>query len=116
MYDDDAEKYPYSTLYLLENLFQGSYEEKPEEYKKGSPYYYIDSAKKTPLLLVQDEQDDVVPFSQAQAMFDRFSELNIPCELVALQGVRHQIDFRGLSNPSISEALDKILEFIEKYK
>jgi len=121
MYGEEPDKYPRNTLYLLENLFHGTYPEKEETYKKGSPYFYIagesDEIKKVPLLLVHDEKDDVVPFEQSQVMFDKASEAGIPCELLVLHGVRHNIDF-GMDymiSPSSSEAVDVILNFIYKY-
>ena len=125
MYGDEPSRYSRSTLYLLENLFQGTYPEKEEIYKKGSPYFYIDNTentnanktKKVPLLLIHDENDNVVPYEQSQVMFDKAKETGIPCELLTLRGIWHNIDFSTdyMASPDKDEAVDIILDFICKY-
>jgi len=124
MYDDDVNNYARDIIYLLENLFQCKYEENPDKYKSGSPYYYLtgENIKKIPLLLAHDEKDDVVPFSQSQIMYDKAIEIGIDCELLKLIGFRHQIDLNsGRGNeqsPSvktISPSVKTILDFIYKY-
>jgi len=120
MYDDDVNKYPRDIIYLLENLFQCKYEENPDIYKGGSPYYYLENdknVKKIPLFLAQDLKDDVVPFSQSQIMYDKAVEIGIECELLKLNGVYHQIDFNSsyMTSPSSEEAIKIILDFIYKH-
>jgi acetyl esterase/lipase len=117
--DDDVNKYSRDILYLVENLFQCTYENNPGIYEKGSPYYYltVDNVKKVPLFLAQDEKDDVVPFSQSQIMYDKAVEVEIECELMKLNGVYHQIDFNSdyMYSPSSDETVKIILKFIYKY-
>jgi len=123
LYDDDVNKYPYDIIYLLENLFHGTYAEKPDEYKTGSPYYYLDNmtdkTKKVPLMLAQDENDEVVPFEQSQVMYAKAVENGIPCELLKLHEVGHQIYFDSsysyMTSPSSDEAADTVVDFIRKY-
>ena len=118
MYGGELEDYPGGVRYLLEWLFGGQYGEKEAEYISGSPYYYIDArAKKVPLLLVHDEKDDTVPFSQSEAMYKKALEEKIPCELLVLEGFSHQIDFNPFSAvpPSGEGAAASILDFIYKY-
>ena len=118
LYGEELSDYPDGIRYLLEWLFGGEYEEKEAEYMSGSPYYYIDAGtKKVPLMLVHDKRDDVVPFSQSQLMQKKFAEANIPCELLALNGVYHQIDFTSpfMSSPSGEEATRTIVDFVRKY-
>jgi len=123
LYDDDVNKYSYDILSLLDNLFHGTYAEKPDEYKIGSPYYYVDGitdkTKKVPLLLAQDENDAVVPFEQSQVMYDKAKEIGIPCELLKLHGVGHDIYFDSnysyMTSPSSDEAADTVVDFICKY-
>lgn len=112
-YGEELTDYSQGTLYLVENLFNGTYDEKEQEYMAGSPYYYIiNTDTKTPLLLVHDEQDDVVPFSQSQIMYDKAVEVGIDCELLKLRGFRHQINF---NYDSENESVKEILDFIYKY-
>ena len=117
-YGDEAEKYPVTTLNLLEALFGGKYTPENNNYITGSPYYYIGNTQsKTPLLLIHDENDRVVPFSQSEIMFEKAEEVNIPRELLILNGVWHSIDFSmGYSmSPPAGECIDIILDFIYKY-
>ena len=123
MYGEELQDYSRNTLYLLENLFKGSYAEKEEQYKKGSAHYYINGdTKKVPLLLTHDEHDDVIPYSQSTAMYKKMTESNIPCELLTLNGIQHQIDFGrnyfnygSFTDPTREEAIEAILDFIYKY-
>lgn len=114
MYDDDANKYSKATLILLEYLFNGLYSEKPEEYKLGSPYYYMNDSQTTPLMLVQGDQDDVVPYEQSKIMFDKATECGVPAELLTLEGVGHTVNIvQGINkNPTDNQLKDKIFDFI----
>ncbi|MCL1858356.1 MAG: alpha/beta hydrolase [Oscillospiraceae bacterium] len=114
-YGDELFEYPETTLYLIENLFNGTYEEKEEEYIQGSPYAYLEFyeyIEKVPLLFIHDEYDNVVPFNQSQVMCDKAVELGIDCELIKLNGFYHQIDFNYYKN---DEIINTILDFIYKY-
>ncbi|MCL1794347.1 MAG: alpha/beta hydrolase [Oscillospiraceae bacterium] len=118
MYGAELEDYPIATRYLLEWLFGGEYIGKEAEYMAGSPYFHISAnTKKVPLFLAQDESDNVVPFSQLQAMYEKAAEMQIPCEMLVLSGVYHQIDFNYgyMRSPSTEEAAKTVLDFIRKY-
>jgi len=118
MYGEEPESYPYTTLFLLENLFNGTYYENEEAYKRGSPYFYLtDNAPKAPLFLAHDERDNIVPFEQSRIMHKRAEELGIPCEMLVLNGYYHQIDFSYDYNtvPARDESVGTILDFIYKY-
>jgi dipeptidyl aminopeptidase/acylaminoacyl peptidase len=119
LYGDDPADYPRSTLYVVENLFGGAYEEHEDLYKSGSPYFYLERADyiKTPLLLVHDKNDDVVPFSQSAMMFEKAVSLGIESELLELRGVAHNIEFitDRMTQPEQDEALRIILNFIYKF-
>jgi len=119
MYGDEPKNYPYATLYLLENLFDGPYPEKEEVYKRGSPYFYLDAAqKKIPLFLAHDERDNIVPFNQSLLMRNKADETGVPCEMLILNGYYHQIDFSydyANISPSRDESVGIILDFIYKY-
>lgn len=114
MYDDDANRYSRATLILVEYLFNGIYEEKPEEYKLGSPYYYMNEGQTTPLMLLQGDNDDVVPYEQSQIMLGRAAECGVPAELLTLEGVGHTVNIvQGINkNPTDAQVRDKIFDFI----
>ena len=68
-------------------------------------------------MLIHDEYDNVVPYEQSVLMFNKASDKNIPCELITLNGVRHNIDFGfgyNMSPPS-DEVVGMILDFIYRY-
>ncbi|MCL2159028.1 MAG: alpha/beta hydrolase, partial [Oscillospiraceae bacterium] len=116
LYGEELYEYSGGIRYVLEWLFDGPYEKNEAAYMAGSPYFYLDhideNANKAPLLLVHDERDDVVPFSQSQLMYEKAIETGISCELIKLSGVYHQIDFNfyGLENEA-----EAVLDFIYKY-
>lgn len=125
MYGEELNDYPETTINLIENLFNGVYSEKANDYMSGSPYFYIDSQKdsdsfkKVPLFLVHDEYDNVVPFTQSEVMYDIAVKTEIPCELLKLSGFYHQINFSDTNyyetTPTSDEAVKIILDFIYKY-
>jgi acetyl esterase/lipase len=119
LYGDNPANYPNSTMRLVESLFGGSYEEREDLYKSGSPYFYLEQADyiKTPLLLVHDESDAVVPFNQSVLMYEKAVSLEIDSALLELQGAAHDIEFNSGSmfDPPQEEAMRVILNFIYKF-
>jgi dipeptidyl aminopeptidase/acylaminoacyl peptidase len=116
MYGDDPDSYPRSTLFMLENLFGGTYEQLPELYRQGSPYYYLGryANRRVPILLAHDRTDAVVPFKQSEIMFERAAELGIESELLELSGVGHDIEFVTGRMANRGAAMQIILDFIYK--
>jgi dipeptidyl aminopeptidase/acylaminoacyl peptidase len=119
MYGDDPANYSQSTMFLVENLFGGTLEDYEELYKSGSPYFHLDRAdhNTTPILLVHDAADNVVPFDQSVLMFERAESLGIESEFLELHGVAHDIEFVSdrLIEPVREEAIRIILNFIYKF-
>lgn len=114
MYEDETSKYPKSILYMLEALFGASYEEKTDLYKLGSPYYYLNGDVKTPLMILQGNRDEIVPYSQSTLMFDHAAKMNVPCELITLENGTHAINFNNTNMPAREEIIDSIQQFIYK--
>ena len=116
LYDDDVNSYPRAILYMLDALFNGSYEEKTELYKLGSPHYYLNGDIKTPLMILHGDKDEVVPYSQSTLMFERARESNIPSELITLKNGAHMINFNYSMTPATrDEVISSIEQFIYKY-
>lgn len=119
LYDDDIVKYPRSTLYFVETLFGGTYEEREELYKSGSPYFYLESENciKTPLILIHDEDDAVVPFSQSEIMFEKAVNAGIDSEFLKIRGVGHNLEFitDTMVEPTQTEVMQSIINFIYRF-
>eukprot|EP01130_Rhizamoeba_saxonica_P003426 TRINITY_DN1453_c0_g1_i1.p1 TRINITY_DN1453_c0_g1~~TRINITY_DN1453_c0_g1_i1.p1 ORF type:complete len:456 (-),score=99.94 TRINITY_DN1453_c0_g1_i1:38-1405(-) len=73
----------------------GPYPEMIEVYEERSPINHIDSFN-CPLLLLQGDEDMVVPLNQAEMMFNAMNEKDIPTSLVVYQGEQH--GFRKAEN------------------
>ena len=116
LYGDDPANYPSSTMMLVENLFGGSYAEREELYRLGSPYFYLDRGEhKTPLLLAHDRTDATVPFSQSEMMFEKAVSAGIESEFIELRGVAHDIEFVTNRMAERETVMQTILNFIYKF-
>jgi acetyl esterase/lipase len=97
-------------------LFRGTLEEKPQEYRHASPITYV-NASSPPLLLVQGEKDDMVPFDQALRMKERYESAGATIEFIAAKNAGH--DFKeagdGPLSPSIEEIHQRTIDFFKKY-
>jgi acetyl esterase/lipase len=82
---------------------------------QASPVTHV-SADDTPFLLIHGDQDTVVPLEQSQLIYERLLEMNVPAQLVIVQGAGHApIDPNGLTSPNLDEIYQKIAEFLEKH-
>jgi acetyl esterase/lipase len=97
-------------------LFRGTLEEKPQDYRRASPIAYV-KASSPPLLLVQGEKDDMVPFDQAVRMKERYESAGATIEFIAVKSAAH--DFKeagdGPLSPSVEEIHQRTIEFFKKY-
>lgn len=118
MYDDDTSAYSQSILYMLKSLFNGTYEEKTDDYRLGSPYNYLNKDTQTPLMLIQGDRDDIVPYSQSQIMYEQLNNFGLPCEYITLKNMTHNINLNYaemFSSPTRDELVDSVESFIYKY-
>ncbi|MBI2334037.1 MAG: alpha/beta hydrolase [Chloroflexi bacterium] len=80
---------------------------------KASPVTYI-SADDPPFLILQGDQDPVVPLSQSQSFYDAMIASGMQAELVVVQGGDH-----GFNNPSTTpnrdEIIAKVVQFFEEH-
>ena len=83
--------------------------DEPEKTAWASPIDYVNS-KTPPFLLLHGTADNVVPFAQSEAMYEKLDENGVSVDLYALKGVDHaQVEF---FQPEIKEI---IAEFFDKY-
>lgn len=73
---------------------------KSAEFKRGkeaSPISHITSDD-SPILLVHGDKDDIVPISLSQDFLIKLKEVNVPCELITVEGAGHGPSFPGATN------------------
>lgn len=87
----------------------GSYPKDENIYKERSPIEHVDQLS-CPILLLQGEEDKIVPPNQAEAMYDALKSKKIPTCLKMYQGEQH--GFRKAENRE--DALDSELSFYGK--
>jgi len=66
----------------------GPYPEAAETYEARSPVHHAEDVD-APVLLLQGEDDPVVPLSQAEAMAGTLAENDVPHDLVVFEGEQH---------------------------
>ena len=84
----------------------GPYPERQDLYDQRSPINYTEQFS-CPLILFQGLEDKIVPFSQAELMFEAVRAKGLPCAYVPFEGEQH--GFRRAEN--IRRALDGELYF-----
>jgi acetyl esterase/lipase len=111
-----AMEFEHHTGRAVIKLFRGTLEEKPEAYRRASPITYVNSSS-PPLLLVQGDKDDLVPFDQALRMKQRYESVGATIEFIPLHNAGH--DFKNAGDaplsPSVEEIHQRTIEFFKKY-
>jgi len=94
----------------------GTWPEKPDAYRQASPISYV-SATAPPILLIHGDQDQIVPFSQAERMLAVYRKAGRKVELIRVAGAGH--DFVPVSDkpPSVSrqEIEERTVSFLKKH-
>ncbi len=88
----------------------GSLENDYEVLVSISPIHKVDRIK-TPLLIIQGDNDERVPLSEAIQIYEKLSERNVPVELLRFHDEGHGIAKR--KNQIV--AYRKIIDFLDKY-
>jgi acetyl esterase/lipase len=69
-----------------------------------------------PFLLIHGDRDEVVPFEQAQLMYDRLVQTNVPAQLVIVKNAGHSLTAPdGTATPTSDEINQIITDFLAKY-
>ena len=87
----------------------GAYPEEADLYAQRAPINAVDQLN-CPILLLQGDEDKIVPLNQAQLMHEALLAKNIPCKLKVYEGEQH--GFRKAEN--IEDALNSELFFYSK--
>ena len=86
-----------------------------DQLEAASPVTYI-SADDPPFLILQGDQDPVVPPEQSQIFYDRLTSANVPATLVMVKNAGHGFKpMTGKIDPSRIELTQMIVEFFTKY-
>jgi len=108
---------PTQDSYMLIKLFGGSFADKSDIYKQGSPIAYV-KAGDPPFLVTHGDQDHSVPIAQAQKMVAALKAANVPVEFIIV----HNADHGGKSapgfpppTPNADEVNQQALAFLDKY-
>jgi acetyl esterase/lipase len=96
-------------------LFGGTFEQKASEYRRASPITYV-SADDPPLLIVQGQNDDVVPYGQAFRMRQSYEAMGLTVELISVQNAGHNFEQIGTApvSPSVPEIERRTIEFFKR--
>jgi acetyl esterase/lipase len=111
-----ATEFEHHTGRAVVKLFRGTLEQKPQEYRHASPITYVNAAS-PPLLLVQGDKDEMVPYDQALRMKQRYESVGALVEFIPVHNASH--DFKAYGNlpisPSVEEIHQRTIDFFKKY-
>jgi acetyl esterase/lipase len=68
-----------------------------------------------PTLLLHGEEDTDVPFGQSVLMSEVLKQNGVPFEFIRSTDWGHGFDGRGMKNPQVKNAFERIIAFLEKY-
>jgi acetyl esterase/lipase len=111
-----ATEFEHHTGRAVVKLFRGTLEQKPQEYRHASPITYVNAAS-PPLLLIQGDKDEMVPYDQALRMKQRYESVGALVEFIPVHNASH--DFKADGNlpisPSVEEIHQRTIDFFKKY-
>jgi dipeptidyl aminopeptidase/acylaminoacyl peptidase len=81
----------------------------PDALAKASPVTYI-TPDDSPFLILQGDQDKLVPLSQSQELYDRLTAAGVPAQLVVVKNAGH--GFVPVGNAKIDPSLPDLVRTI----
>jgi acetyl esterase/lipase len=93
---------------LLTNFMQGTYEELPEKFAKGSPLTYVDESD-PPTLIFHGTVDSLVPVRQSDLLAERFQSLGMTYWYDRIDGWPHAMDVAQSVNDRVIEVTTAFL-------
>jgi acetyl esterase/lipase len=100
----------------LQNVF-GTPNYNSDDIKRVSPVTYITSDD-PPFLILQGDQDTVVPQEQSEILFRKLKEANVPASLVIVKNAGHgfrPVPITAIISPSEQEMTLMIADFFDRY-
>jgi acetyl esterase/lipase/type 1 glutamine amidotransferase len=98
---------------LARKFLGGTFQEKPETYRKASPILYA-GKDNPPTLLVHGDQDERVPYSHSQAMLERQRQAGVDVTLLTVKGGGHLFFKEEGQNPPLSGMIDRTVRFFDR--
>lgn len=101
----------------LVKLFGGTFKQKSDIWKQGSPITYV-TADDPPFLIVHGDKDLSVPHEQSEKMAAALKKAGVPVEFITVKGGGHAMGAAPGSPPAEpgTRALqDALLTFLDKY-
>ena len=88
---------------FLSNFLGAPFSERPEVWREASPAYHV-AKDNAPFLIVHGTQDDHVPMSQAQELYEKLQSAGVPASLIKVNDghtfqtpeARHQLAIESL--------------------
>jgi acetyl esterase/lipase len=100
----------------LHALFGGSFQDKKDLWKQGSPICHV-SAGDPPFLVVHGDQDEIVPYAQAGEMVAALKKASVPVEFITVKGGGHSMKAapgNPPAQPDIRALREAVLDFLNR--
>jgi dipeptidyl aminopeptidase/acylaminoacyl peptidase len=110
IFNTEMMDYATDELWFTEWEFRGAPWEQPEEYRKWSPHLHV-GAMRTPILVVQGEQDFRCPVSEGLNMFTALQRRGVPSRFLYFPDEGHWV----LKPTNRRVWWDNVLGWLEKY-
>lgn len=88
----------------------GTMWDKPLQYIENSPIFWVDKIK-TPLLMMNNDQDDAVPWTQGIELFTAMRRLQKPCWMLVYNGEGHNL----MKRPNRKDLSIRLGQFFDHY-
>lgn len=102
---------------ILIKLFGGTFKEKPEVWRQGSPLAYAD-ANSAPFLIVHGDQDHLVPMAMAENLTAVLKQAGVPVDFIRVKNGDHGLratQGRPPAEPNEAMLQNSVLVFLDKY-
>ena len=92
----------------LQDFCGGTVADKPEVYKQASPINYA-SRHIPPILLIQGEDDEIVPIAQSDNMFKKLKDVGAKVQFIRVKNQKHGGPVNGKQPDPSPEAIQKAI-------
>jgi acetyl esterase/lipase len=101
-------------LELARRFLGGTYQERPDAYRKASPVTRV-TRDCPPVLLVHGDRDERVPFSHSEVMLEKLKSAGIEATLLAVKGAGHLFFKEEGQDPPLSGMIQATVQFFDRH-